>query len=191
MKFERREVFLVLFASLTVLMLVLPLVVSFNDFLTKVVENNALYDWIAKYIVPVEAKMIGAILLPLGYNFAFSPSNSMIVVNGFNLGITWNCIGWQSFLLMLITMLIGLRGKYSRFSIAEAVVIGILGTFWLNISRMMLTILLAVHVAPVFRVVFHEYLAAITTIVWLFAFWWFAYNFVLEERPSSDTVLSG
>jgi hypothetical protein len=63
----------------------------------------------------------------------------------------------------------------------EALGIGILGTFWLNILRMLLTVLLAVHTPAIFRVVFHDYLAAITTVIWLFGFWWFSYSFVLEE----------
>ena len=56
------------------------------------------------------------------------------------------------------------------------------GTFWLNIGRMLFTILLAVHAPPIFRIVFHDYLAAGTTVIWLFVFWWFAYSFILEER---------
>lgn len=141
-----------------------------------------LYAWVQRNIVPVEAKMMGVLLLPFGYQYAFSPTNSVIVVNGVNMGITWNCIGWQSFLLLLITLFVGFRGRYTKLSILEAVGIGILGTFWLNILRMLLTVVLAVHLQPVFRVVFHEYLAAITTVGWLFFFWWFSYTFVLEER---------
>ena len=33
--------------------------------------------------------------------------------------------------------------------------------------------------------IYHDYFAAtILTFIWLFAFWWFAYGFVLEERES-------
>jgi len=39
-----------------------------------------------------------------------------------------------------------------------------------------------VHLPAVFRVVYHDYLAAITTVIWLFFFWWFSYSFVLEEK---------
>lgn len=98
------------------------------------------------------------------------------------MGITWNCLGWQSFLLLFITLLVGFRDRYTKVSILEALGIGMLATFWLNILRMLFTVLLAVHVPPIFRIVYHDYLAAFTTVIWLFFFWWFAYRFVLEVR---------
>ena len=134
--------------------------------------------------VLIEAKMMGVILMPFGYDYAFSPTNS-IIVDGISMGITWNCLGWQSFLLLGVTLAVGFRGRYTKLSILEALGIGILGTFWLNIFRMLFTILLAVHVPPLFRIVFHDYLAAGTTVIWLFLFWWFAYAYVLEERTVS------
>lgn len=182
---KQKRVFVIIFLGLTVLLVVLPFVVTANELLTRFVESNFLYIWIQNNIVPVEAKMMGVLLIPFGYSYAFSPSNSMIVVNGLNMGITWNCLGWQSFLLFLITLLVGFRGKYKTVSVIEALGIGILGTFWLNIFRMLLTVLLAVHLPSVFRIVFHDYLAAGTTVVWLFFFWYFCYWYVLEKKDNS------
>lgn len=167
-------------------MAVLPFLVTANEVLTRIVEQNVLYLWIQQRIVPLEAKVMGVILMAFGYDFAFSPSNSIIVVNGVNMGITWNCLGWQSFLLLFITLLVGFRGQYTKLSILEALGIGILGTFWLNIFRMLFTVFLAVHAPAVFRIVFHDYLAATTTVVWLFIFWWFSYSYVLEQRETVD-----
>lgn len=181
---NQKKVFRYILLGLSLVLITLPFLVSFNEVLTKVVEHNFLYLWVQDNIVPLEAKMMGAILLPFGYDYAFSPTNSIIVVNGLNMGITWNCLGWQSFLLLSITLLVGFKGKYSKLSILEALGIGVLGTFWLNIARMLFTILLAVHAPPVFRIVFHDYLAAISTVVWLFIFWWFSYSFVLDEVQS-------
>lgn len=36
--------------------------------------------------------------------------------------------------------------------------------------------------ATIFALLIHDYFAAITTIAWLFFFWWFAYSFVLETK---------
>ena len=188
---KQKKVFVYLFLGFSLILVVLPFLVSANEILTRVVERNLLYIWIQEIIVPLEAKMMGAVLIPFGYKFSFSPTNSTIVVNGINMGITWNCLGWQSFLLLLVTFLVGFGNRYRWFSIILAVGIGILGTFWLNILRMIFTVVLAVHMPAVFRFVFHDYLAAITTIIWLFAFWWFVYSFVLDAKsPLADPVSS-
>jgi exosortase/archaeosortase family protein len=179
---KHKKVFISLFLGFSLVLVVLPFLVTANDLLTKLVEHNFLYIWVQNNVVPLEAKMMGAILMPFGYDYVFSPTNSTIVVNGLTMGITWNCLGWQSFFLLFITLLVGFRGRYTKLSILEALGIGILGTFWLNILRMIFTILLAVHAPPIFRIVFHDYLAAGTTLIWLFAFWWFAYSYVLVNR---------
>jgi exosortase/archaeosortase family protein len=182
---KQKKVFVYIFLVFSLVLLSLPFLVTANDLLTQIVEKNAFYLWIQDNIVPIEAKMMGAILLPFGYNYAYSPSNSTIVVNGLPMGITWNCLGWQSFLLLFVSLTVGFRGKYSKVSILVALGIGVLGTFWLNIGRMLFTILLAVHAQPVFRIVFHDYLAAGTTVIWLFIFWWFSYSFILDPSDGS------
>lgn len=187
---KQKKVFLAILLVLALVLATAPFLVTINEVLTRIVERNLLYGWIQKSIVPLEAKMMGVILMPFGYEYGFSPSNSIIMVNGLRMGITWNCLGWQSFLLLMVSLVVGLRGKYRRGSMLEALVIGVLGTFWLNIARMLLTVLLAVHAPPIFRVVYHDYLAAITTVIWLFGFWWFSYSYVLEEKEVGGVVNS-
>lgn len=182
---KHKKVFISLFLGFSLVLMVLPFLVTANNLLTRLVEHNFLYLWVQNNVVPLEAKMMGAILMPFGYEYGFSPTNSIIVVNGLAMGITWNCLGWQSFLLLFITLLVGFRGKYKTLSILEALAIGALGTFWLNILRMVFTILLAVHAPPIFRIVFHDYLAAGTTVIWLFVFWYFAYSFVLQPKDAA------
>lgn len=182
---KQKKVFISIFLVFSLVLVTLPFLVSANEVLTRIVERNVAYLWIQKHIVPVEARMMGAILIPFGYSYAFSPTNSVIVVNGINMGITWNCLGWQSFLLFFITLLVGFRGRYTKLSILEALGIGILGTFWLNILRMIFTILLAVNAPPIFRIVFHDYLAAASTVIWLFIFWWFVYSYILDPSNGS------
>lgn len=182
---RQKKVFVSILLVLSVVLVTLPFLVSFNEILTKIVEHNFLYVWIQDNIVPLEAKMMGVILAPFGYSYAYSPTNSTIVVNGLNMRITWNCLGWQSFLLLFVSLAVGLKGKFKKVSVLEALAIGILGTFWLNIFRMLLTVLLAVHAQPIFRIVFHDYLAAGTTVIWLFIFWWFCYSYVLREKNAN------
>jgi len=179
---KQKKVFIYIILGFCFLIIVLPFLVSTNNILTKVLEKNLLYGFIQDNLVPIEAKMIGAILIPFGYRYTFSPTNSIISVNGVNMGITWNCLGWQSFLLFFITIIVGFRAKYRLFSVFEALLLGILGTFWVNILRMLFTILLAVHTPPIFRIVFHDYLAAFVTLVWLFFYWWFCYSYILLPK---------
>ncbi|MFC1727800.1 GxxExxY protein, partial [Patescibacteria group bacterium] len=35
-------------------------------------------------------------------------------------------------------------------------------------------------------VVFHDYLAAIMTVIWLIVFWWFSFSFVLEDKGADN-----
>lgn len=188
-KTNHKKVFIYILLVFSIVLITLPFIVSFNEVLTRVVEKNLLYLWVQNNIVPIEAKMMGAILMPFGYEYAFSPTNSIIVVNGINMGITWNCLGWQSFLLLFVSLLVGFRGRYTKISVLEALGIGILGTFWLNILRMLFTVLLAVHAPPIFRIVFHDYLAAGTTVIWLFIYWYFSYSYVLIEREQKPMRL--
>ena len=166
---------------LVLMLMMLPFVTTFNDAITRFVENNGFYKAIQDLAVPFEAKFMGAIMIPFGYEFITHTEG--FTINGVYMKFTWNCIGWQSFILLGITFIFGFARKYTKLSILEALAIGILGTFWINILRMVFISLLAVHLPAVFRIVFHDYLAAIVTIIWLFVFWWFAYSHVLQEKP--------
>ncbi len=185
---NQKKLFTNLFSFLVIILILLPFLTSADNFLTKIVENNSLYGFVQTNIVPVEAKMMGVVLSPFGYRYAYSPTNSTIVVNGTNMQITWNCIGWQSMLLFLLSIFVGLGRRYKISSMFIAVGIGILGTFWVNIFRMLFTVVLAVDAPAIFRVVFHDYLAAIVTIIWLFFFWWFSYSYVLEENGKETNI---
>ena len=173
----QKQIFIYILLMLVLMLMVLPFVTTFNDVITRFVESNGFYKAIQDTVVPFEAKFIGAVLMPFGYSFVTHTEG--FTLNDIYMKFTWNCIGWQSFILIAITFVFGFTKRYTKLSILEALAIGILGTFWINIIRMVFISLLAVHLPPLFRIVFHDYLAALITIVWLFVFWWFSYAFVL------------
>jgi exosortase/archaeosortase family protein len=178
---KQKRVFKLALAALAILMMVLPFVVSINDLLTRWVESVGWYAWVQEKIVPWEVRLVGAMVTPLGIDFIAHPEG--FTANGTYARLTWNCIGWQSLLLFLISLPVGLAaGRYTFFSKLEAVLIGLLGTFLINLLRISFTVVLLVWARPLFAVVFHDYLAAIMTVIWLVVFWWFSYSFVLEER---------
>lgn len=177
---REKKTFAIIFALLAIFLAVLPFLVSFNEVLTHLVEKFQLYMWVQERIVPLEVKMVGVLVSPFGVKYMAHPNG--MTVNGTYAEMTWNCLGWQSLLLLIITLIFGLRGNYTLASKMETVFIGLLGTFLVNLLRLTLIVLLLAYARPLFAVVYHDYLAAIVTITWLFFFWWFSYSFVLEER---------
>ena len=178
---QQKRVFQIAIAAFAVMMMILPFVVSINDILTKAVEKFGWYMWIQERIVPWEIRMVGVMVQPLGIKFVAYPAG--FTANGIYAKLSWNCIGWQSLLLYLITLPFGFKGgNYKILSKLEAFAIGLLGTFFINLLRIVITVVILVISRPLFAIVFHDYLAAIVTIIWLVLFWWFAYSFVLEEK---------
>lgn len=177
---REKRTFTIIFALLAVLLAILPFLVSFNEILTHLVEKFGLYMWVQNIIVPLEVKMVGVLVSPSGIRYLAHPGG--MTVNGTYAQMTWNCLGWQSLLLFLITLLFGLQGNYTLQSKIEAVLIGLLGTFFVNLLRLTIIVFLLAYSRPLFAIVYHDYLAAIVTIIWLFGFWYFSYSCVLEEK---------
>lgn len=182
---SQKKVFKLVLAALAVLLAVLPFVVSFNDLLTRIVERSGWYRWIQEKVVPWEVRMVGVMVKPLRIDFVAYPEG--FTANGIYAKLSWNCLGWQSLLLFLITLPVGFRGgNYTFLSKSEDFLIGILGTFLVNLMRITFTVVLLVVSRPLYAIVFHDYLAAIMTIIWLVVFWWFSYAFVLEEKAGAE-----
>jgi len=59
---------------------------------------------------------------------------------------------------------------YTFMSVIQVIFLGLFGILWVNILRMSFTIVLAVFAMPIFKVVFHDYLAAVVTIIFLLGF---------------------
>jgi len=180
---REKRTFAIIFALLAVFLAVLPFLVSFNEVLTHLVEKFGLYMWVQERIVPLEVKMVGVLVKPFGVNY-LAHSNGM-TVNGIYAKMTWNCLGWQSLLLLIITLIFGLRGNYTWASRIETILIGLLGTFLVNLFRLAVIVILLAYFQPLFALVYHDYLAAMVTILWLFGFWWFSYSFVLETKDAN------
>ncbi|MBI2034474.1 MAG: exosortase/archaeosortase family protein, partial [Candidatus Levybacteria bacterium] len=179
-----KKTFKTIFIITTVILITLPAITTFNEILTSIVMKIQLYRVIQEFIVPIEAKMIvvtvglfgiKAIPTPLGLNIGTIQQLNHVT-------ISWNCIGWQSFILFVITLFTGLQGPYTRYSKTQTILIGFLGTFLINITRISLVVLLAQFVNQVTATVFHDYFSTVMTIAWLFFFWWFSFTYVLERK---------
>jgi len=171
---------------LTVLvMVVLPFWISFQDLLTRLVMGVGWYKNLQNVVVPYELRIIGMLLSLLG--FPVRVANTYIgwtKASGGNevIYLAWNCVGWQTLLLFGVTLISGLSGRHTLVSKLETLAIGILGTYLVNILRLILVVVVYFIVGRPFGIVFHDYFSNLFTLGWLFCFWWFSYAFILDER---------
>lgn len=184
-----RDTFITLFLILVLLLMFFPLMATFNDILTRIVINLKAYWIIRDVIVPFEIKIAALMLKGLGADVSVTREYIILGKNSqpFIAEIIWNCVGWQSVLFFGITAFIGLQGdRYTNFSKIKALVLGALGTFWINIVRIVIVVLVAYHFGQLPAIIVHDYGAILAVILWLFGFWWFVYAYVLEERVRSN-----
>lgn len=182
--FKQKETFLYLLAILSIGLVFLPIVTTFNDLLTRLVMRLDIYRFIQNVILPFEIKMVALVLRVFALSASASPEYLVIggAQNPFLVEIAWNCIGWQSLVFFLLSVWIGLQGEYSVISKIKAFIIGFFGTFLVNIFRLAMMGILAVHLKQSTLLVIHDYSSVILMIGWLIFFWWFSYAFVLREQ---------
>jgi len=182
----RRDHNLTLIALTCALLMVLPLVTTFNDLLTtwamQLGANNPL-----QAIVPGEARMVVSLLGLAGIHAAASGSH-LVVWDGAGsmhvLFISWNCIGWQSLVLFGVSLVSGLRGGHSLEARVQVVCIGVAGTMLLNLLRVSVVAFLAATVGVTPAVLFHDYGGTLLFVGFLFGFWMFAQRWILVARET-------
>ena len=189
---DRDNVNLTLIALTCALLIVLPLVTTFDDLLTawamQLGANNPL-----QAIVPVESRMVVSLLGLVGIHAAASGSH-LVVWDGsgsmHTLFISWNCIGWQSLILFGVSLISGLRRAQSFESRAQVLCIGIAGTMLLNLLRVSTVAAIGATVGVAPAILFHDYGGTILFVGFLFAFWAFAQRWILEPAPSSQLEMT-
>lgn len=179
-----KSTFITIFLLLAIILMISPFLTTFNELLTAIFLKIGWYRAIQDFIVPFETRMIVVIIRFLGQQAEASPSAISLLRDGRwqRIIISWNCIGWQSILVLGVTLLTGLQGAYTRASKIECLLIGIFGTFLVNILRISLVALLIVYIRGIPATVIHDYSSVFILILWLLFFWWFSYSFVLEEK---------
>lgn len=189
---KQKQTFKMIFLGLAVMLLLLPIFAALNSFLTRGLDKASWYRPIQKYVVPWEAKLVSAAVYPFGIKtrinvgpskFAFYMIKDTGVVP---VDLAWNCLGWQSMLLFLVSLIAGLRGKFSNISRLECIVFGFFGTLLMNIFRMSAIAAGIYYINEVFAMVIHDYLAALLTLVWLVVFWYFSYSYILETEEATE-----
>lgn len=186
---QQKNTFKFLFVGLAVIMLILPPLTVVNSLLTNIFSHAGWYRPIEKYIVPAEARLVAATIAPLGIQTRVTadPQAAFYMIkNGAALPVdlAWNCLGWQSVLLLFLSLVIGLKGNYTNWSRIKCVIFGLAGTLLINVFRMSFIAAGIYFVNSLFGMVIHDYFAAFITILWLMGFWWCSYSFLLEEKKA-------
>lgn len=173
-----------LFLILTLVLLFLPLTSTFNDLLTQLVISLRGYWFIRDMIVPFIVRVVAVALTLMGFQVSVTAEYVVLgQTQPFIAEIVWNCIGWQSVLFFIITAVVGLQGdKYLMTSKLKALAIGLLGTFLVNIVRIVMIVLSAYYLGHGISLFLHDYGSLLLFIGWLFLYWWFVFGFVLEEK---------
>jgi exosortase/archaeosortase family protein len=186
---DRDALNMTLIAITCALLMLLPFVTTFDDLLTSwalaLGANNPL-----QAIVPIESRMVVGLLGVVGVHAAASGSHLVIWDSAgsmHTLFISWNCIGWQSLILLGASFFSGLRGRQSLEARAQVVLIGIAGTMLLNLMRVAAVAAIAATIGQTPAVIFHDYGGTILVVVWLFAFWIFVQRFILVA-PLAEEV---
>jgi exosortase/archaeosortase family protein len=182
---RRDNVNLTLMAIACALLMVLPLVTTFDELLTTWAMSLGA-DNPLQAIVPAESRMVVGILGVIGVHAAASGSHLVVwdtAGSMHTLFISWNCIGWQSLILFGISLLTGLRGEHSLEARVQVVVIGLAGTMLLNLVRVSLVAVVAATIGVGPAIFFHDYGGTVLFLAFLFAFWAFAQRWILAPAP--------
>ena len=185
---DRDALNMTLIAITCALLMLLPFVTTFDDLLTSwalaLGANNPLQG-----IVPIEARMVVGLLGLVGVHAAASGSHLVIWDSAgsmHTLFISWNCIGWQSLILLGASFFSGLRGQQTLEARVQVVLIGVAGTMLLNLVRVAAVAAIAATFGQTPALIFHDYGGTILVVVWLFAFWMFVQRFIFVTPPSDE-----
>jgi exosortase/archaeosortase family protein len=189
---HERDVNLTVVALACALLMLLPLVTTFDDLLTSWAAGLGA-DSPLQAIVPVESRMVVSLLALAGVHAAASGSHLVVWdASGsmHTLFISWNCIGWQSLILFALSLVTGLRGGHSLESRVQVVCIGLAATLLLNLVRVALVAFIAAAAGVTPAILFHDYGGTVMFVAFLFVFWWVAQRWILLAPGAERQVVA-
>jgi len=172
-----------LIATASIALLILPFFSTFGELLTKAAMAAGFDAWLGQWIAPIEGRLVHGALALIGIQSAYDGSLLYVGTGPGSLAlyISWNCVGWQTVLFLLVSMATGLQGEYTLRSRLETVALGVLGIAILNVLRITVVAVVAYVFGQLPAVIVHDYGSVLATVAFLMAFWAFAYNVVLER----------
>jgi exosortase/archaeosortase family protein len=172
-----------LLALTAVMLVVLPFVSTFDDLLTQIGMRVGIAAPL-QVIVPLEVRVTVGVLSLFGIH-AGAAGNQLVVWNSSGapqtLFISWNCVGWQSLILLGLSLVVGLRGQMTLATRIEVIAFGVVGTILVNVARITVVCLLAALAGYLPAVLFHDYGGTLLLVGWLFTFWVIAYRWLVPD----------
>ena len=172
--------------------LLIPLMSAFESVLTWLAIRSGLHVFIKDVLLPIQVRMVSIMLGALGFNVDVF-ANSVIVMekggHSAGAGILWNCVGWQTFFLLLITLAFGISGSYTRKSKMLCIALSFEAVLSISFLRIILSALVNFYLGYWQAVFFHDYLGTMFVLVLVFAFWVFCFMFILVPRPVASQGL--
>lgn len=179
-----KQTFITIFLILILMLMLMPFVATLNDVLTRIVISLKGYAFIRDVIAPFEVRIVAVVLTLFGYTVAVD--KEFIVLGSkqpFMAELIWNCLGWQSLVFFIITSVVAFGGgSFTLLSRLKTILVGFLGTFLVNILRIVAVILAYFYLGRLPAEIIHNYASLIVQIAWLFLFWWFSYSYLLVDK---------
>jgi len=189
---RQKETLKKILVVMSIILAFLPFLVTFSGVLTNIFLNFKWYVWMQEKIVPYEAGIISLILKWIGINSDVIASQHVVIMLKKQSGeiwpavMQWNCLGWQSLVFLSLSLPLGLKGNFSVLSKIETIILGVTGTFLVNIIRILIIILL-IYFANDFAVyIVHDYFAMGISLLWFLFYWWFSYSYILVSGVKDD-----
>lgn len=176
----------------SIALLIMPVFSTFGELLTNLAIVSGVDAALGQWVAPAEGQLVHGLLAMLGYGSASQGSILSITdgVRDVTLYISWNCVGWQTLIFLGLTLPTGLQGDHTLRSKLEAAALGVFGIAILNVVRIAIVGLVALHFGQLPAVIVHDYGSVIATVVFLMAFWSIAYSTVLEPRAATARTSS-
>ncbi len=170
----------------------LPHIQTANELMTNIALRTGAYSLIERFIVPSMTRVVASILLNVfGVKTSFSGGSLFVFTETlpYELNLSWNCVGWQSLVLLAFTLVTILQGSHSRGSKLKCAVIGLQGVLVVNLLRIVTSALLLLKMGYGPAIAFHDNLSLVLTLAWLMAFWIIANTFILEPKRAPKKSL--
>jgi exosortase/archaeosortase family protein len=164
--------------------LLIPFMTTINDFLATIAQRTGAASFLLQTLSSTESSIIAAVLSRIiGIHASSSgPFLSVSQAQAINAYIDWNCTGWQSWIVLGVTMLVGLYGRYTTKSKVTCIMLGVFGTFAVNLLRIITIVLVAIYVSTTQALLYHTYGGTIAAIIWLIFFWYISFKYVLKKQ---------